>query len=444
MSIERGVLEIISKAVNVVRNYPLCDRCLGRMFGMLGRGWTNVERGKAIKTLLLMSLHRCVREEENKECLSMLEALAPSLYSVSPRLYEELGIKGSRYTCPLCLDKFDEIVKRVVEKGVKILNEYDAESFHVGARLSEELRVLESRIISEYGLVYAESLAAELRREIGKRIREHGFRVDFQNPDVVLLVEYPSGSVSVTVNPILVLGFYEKLGRRISQSSWITRFGVKRYPFSVQDAYTPLLELYEGASVVIHAAGREDVDVRMLGFGRPIVVEVKEPRRRRVNVKLAEKTVNEMWFGLFRTRLVSRTTRSFMKSTVKGIEGEERHSKIYRAVVYVPEGIEESDLKKLEEFFRGRVVRQRTPKRVRHRRADIIRERKVYEVQSLKLSEYHFIALIRAEGGLYIKELVSGEDTWPGFPDALGKSSYCVELDVVHVESKLRVKEGSG
>ena len=435
--------EIVSKSLRLLRQYPLCDRCLGRMFGMLGRGWSNVERGRAIKMLIVMSLHKCLREG-GRECESMLVELSPILYHVAPRLYEELNVEKRSVTCPLCLDKFEEVVESAVKRGVEILREYDAETFHVGARVDERLRILESRIVSSYGLVYAESLAAELRREVGKRIREHGFKVDFNNPDVVILVEYPSGSITVTVNPILLLGFYRKLGRRISQSSWITRFGVKRYPFSVQDAYTPLLELYEGVSIVIHAAGREDVDVRMLGFGRPIVVEVKEPRRRRVDVKVAERLVNDKWPGLFETRLLSRTTRSFMRTVVKGVEGEERHSKVYRALVYVPDGVHHDELRRLEGFFRNRLVRQRTPKRVRHRRADVIRERRVFAVSALPLSDYTFIALIKAEGGLYIKELVNGEETWPSFPEVLGKSSYCVELDVVHVESKLRVKEGSG
>jgi len=127
---------------------------------------------------------------------------------------------------------------------------------------------------------------------------------------------------------------------------------------------------------------------------------------------------------------------------LKGGEGEERHAKLYRAVVYVPEGVEEGDVRKLEEFFRNRVVRQRTPKRVRHRRADIIRERRVYTVKARLLSYNVFEALVYAEGGLYIKELVSGEDTWPGFPDALGKQAYCIELDVLRVETRLRVKKG--
>ncbi|AEM38038.1 THUMP domain-containing protein [Pyrolobus fumarii 1A] len=433
--------DIIVKSLQVLLEYPLCDRCLGRMFALLGKGWSNKQRGEAIKMIIIMVLHRLAREGD-EEASKLLERLSASLYNTAPRLYEELGVERTEIVCPLCGGVFDKVVNEVVERAARLLREVEAESFVVGARLAEEVRGVEDSIVANYGLVHAESIAAELKREVGKRLRDLGFSVDFSNPDVTLLVEYPSGRIEATINPILILGFYKKTARRVSQSSWITSFGVKRYPFSVQDAYTPLLELYKGSEIVIHAAGREDVDVRMLGSGRPIVVEVKEPRRRRVKIEDAERSVNDEWVGLFKTVLIERVTRSFMRSVVKGVEGEERHAKIYRALVYVPDGVSHEDIEKLVEFFKGRLVRQRTPRRVRHRRADIIRERKVYEVSAYKISDNLFIAFIRAEGGLYIKELVSGEDTWPGFPDALGKQAHCVELDVVKVETKLRVKEG--
>ncbi len=434
-------INLIEKAMRVLENHVLCDRCLGRLYAMLGRGISNVERGRAVKLTLIMALHARYREGDRR-ARELLERLVDSLYGVSPLLYEELGVKPRGTQCYICGGLFERFVDEVSERIAGALKEYDAETFLIGVRLDGDVRSKEQALIVGYGLRYAESIASELKREIGKRVQARGFRVDFENPDVAVLVEYPSGALSFTINPVLIYGRYFKTGRRISQSSWITRTGVKRYPFSVQDAYIPLLELYEGVEIVIHAAGREDVDVRMLGSGRPIVVEVKEPRRRRVDVSLATRIVNEKWEGLFETQLEARVKRSFVRVVVKGEEGEERHSKVYRALVYVPEGVGDEELRRLEEFFQGRVVRQRTPRRVRHRRADVIRERRVYSVKTRRLSDTRFIALIHAEGGLYIKELVSGEDTWPGFPDALGKQSYCTELDVLYVESRLRLKKG--
>ncbi len=432
---------LVASAYAVLRDKPLCDRCLGRLFGLLGKGVSNEERGRSLRLALVMTLHSLVRDGDEEAKKALVE-LAPRLCTVSRRLFRELGVECRSETCAICGGRLGELIERVAAISKAILEEYDASTFVVGVRLSGDIRRLEEEIVSKYSLPYAESVASEVKREVGKRLQALGFKVDFENPDVTLLVSYPDGTVTPVVNPMMFFGFYRKLARRISQSSWITRQGVKRYPFSVQDAYTPLQVALGGTSIVIHAAGREDVDVRMLGSGRPIVVEVKEPKRRRVEVKQLEKIVNEEWPGLFETSLEARVVRSFIRGLLKGDEGEERHSKVYRALVYVPDGVDPSDIKRLEEFFRNRVVRQRTPKRVRHRRADRIRERRVFRVAAAPLNHNMFVALIHAEGGLYIKELVSGEDTWPGFPDALGKQAVCVELDVLWVESRLRLKKG--
>ena len=45
---------VLSQALELLQEYPLCDRCLGRLFGWLGTDTTNPERGRSIKLLLIM------------------------------------------------------------------------------------------------------------------------------------------------------------------------------------------------------------------------------------------------------------------------------------------------------------------------------------------------------------------------------------------------------
>src|SRR3989442_13830033 len=42
----------------------------------------------------------------------------------------------------------------------------------------------------------------------------------------------------------------------------------------------------------MHGMGREDVDARMLGRGRPFIVEIKEPRKRRIDLEAAVGRIN--------------------------------------------------------------------------------------------------------------------------------------------------------
>src|SRR5207247_6190230 len=53
------------------------------------------------------------------------------------------------------------------------------------------------------------------------------------------------------------------------------------YPTSVEEVIAnEVLRESGGTGHALHGMGREDVDARMLGRGRPFIIEIKEPRRR--------------------------------------------------------------------------------------------------------------------------------------------------------------------
>ena len=54
----------------------------------------------------------------------------------------------------------------------------------------------------------------------------------------------------------------------------------------------PFLEAAEGEETAFHASGREDIDARMLGTGRPFVVEISKPKKRILDLKKIEETIN--------------------------------------------------------------------------------------------------------------------------------------------------------
>ncbi|KSW11737.1 hypothetical protein CF15_02670 [Pyrodictium occultum] len=424
---------LVEKAYRLLREYPLCDHCLGRMFALLGRGWSNAERGRALKRLLVMSLHMSLREGR-EEAREELERLAPSIGGIAEGLYREVfGKPLEARRCYICGSRlpglFDEAARRAVEQ----LSGMDVSSFLVAARLDPGLREREDELKRMFGLVYAESIASEVKREVSKRIQRLTSLVpEFDNPDVVVVVDIPSGDVEIRVMPLLLRGRYWKTARRVSQTAWVTRRGKRRYPFSVEDALFILSEAADVDDVILHGSGREDADARMLGLGRPFIVELKAARRRSFSAGFLGDLVNRYAAGLVEVRLESRARRR----DVAEIKGEHsRRAKIYKALVVVAREVREEELRGLEEYFTGATIRQRTPRRVRHRRPDVVRERAVFSLQARRLAPTVFEAVIVAEGGLYIKELVSGDggDTTPSFAEYLGADAYCAELDVLGV-----------
>ncbi|ABM81475.1 tRNA pseudouridine(54/55) synthase Pus10 [Hyperthermus butylicus] len=433
--VEAVITGIASKALRLLEEIPLCDSCLGRMFGLLGRGFSNEERGRALKTLLVMSLHARIREGD-AGAREQLRRLAPNIGELAAKLYEEVfGEKLVPNRCYICESRLQEMISLAVKRARHMLEGLEFRGFIVAARVNDEVRFREDEVKRRFSLEYAESIGSEVKREVGKKLQQLiGVKPDFEKPDVVVLVHVPEGRVELQVMPLLLRGWYWKLARRVSQSAWVTRRGERRYPFSVEDGLFILAEVFEADNIVIHASGREDADARMLGTGRPFIVEAKRPRKRISGLAVAEVEANSYAAGLVEYKLLSEARRS----DVASIKGETQHrAKLYKALVVVERPISEDELKGLEEAFHMRSIMQRTPRRVRHRRPDVVREKIVFSVKTRQLADNVFEAIIHAEGGLYIKELVSGDggDTRPSFAEYFSARAYCAELDVLGVFS---------
>jgi len=79
---------------------------------------------------------------------------------------------------------------------------------------------------------------------------------------------------------ILLKGNYLKFSREIGQTPWSTN-GQKVCFSSVQEEMGKTLNrIFEASDSILHAGGREDRDVRMLGSGRPFIIELVNPKKR--------------------------------------------------------------------------------------------------------------------------------------------------------------------
>jgi len=424
---------ILGTALEILRSRPLCDRCLGRFFAKLGYGWSNKERGAALKKLIVMSYHERVREGD-EGALREFEGIAGNIGGHASNLYKLLFNRElEAKQCSFCGGVLEGFLEEAVMKGYKILSLYNVSRFVVGVRVSRDLLELEEAIALQHNLRYWESVRNEIKREVGKAIEaRYGLKVDFENPEAMLVIGFPDLSMEVTIASLIIKGRYWKTGRMISQAYWPTIGGVRYY--SIEQALYSILDVLGAESVVLHASGREDVDARMLGSGRPVLIEVKAPRVRRPDLRLLEKVVSESSKGLILLKLEGFAKRSMVKVYKEDVAVK---SKVYRVLVAVNGGVREDTLKLLE-LLNGIMVTQRTPRRVLHRRKDITRTRKLYQVKCRVIGGPLIECLIRASGGLYIKELVNGDDgrTKPSFTEILGRRAECLELDVLHVEER--------
>ena len=152
-----------------------------------------------------------------------------------------------------------------------------------------------------------------------------------------------------------------------------------------------------------HGAGREDVDVRMLGSGRPFVMELIGPKVLEVDLAQLEAAINSRNTGRLEVRGLHWTE----KTRVRVLK-EAKHAKLYRARVAVRGDIDAALASKLP--GRRLVLAQKTPARVAHRRADKVRRRWV-EYRSIEPGDEPGVleVVVSTEHGTYVKEAISGE-----------------------------------
>ncbi|MEM0343553.1 MAG: tRNA pseudouridine(54/55) synthase Pus10 [Thermoplasmata archaeon] len=386
---------------------PLCNHCLGRLFASVSRGLSNEQRGAIIRA----SVPGAPPPAEGEAC------------SLCRGLFTET-------------DKFADLALRACE-GVEF------STFLVGTKIDAELIESEEAFWAELGATETESMKAELNREIGKRLEAKlGKAVSFTNPEVVLLVDTRFDKVTVEISPLFVYGRYRKYSREIPQTRWPCRVcrgkGCPRcggkgrmYEVSVQDLIGPVLVRHaRGTEDFFHGMGREDIDARMLGNGRPFVAEVRRPLVRTLDLQAVQDEINRSARGMIEVFGLRPSNRAEMRE-VK----ESAYPKTYRVKVRFQRAVEDGKLKELVTSLAGKPISQQTPNRVSHRRADLERHRTIRRIEVESVSGAEAVLLVEADSGTYIKELMHGDQgrTQPSVAGLVGVPCEVVELDVVGI-----------
>uniref|UniRef100_A0A8C7QSL2 tRNA pseudouridine synthase Pus10 n=1 Tax=Oncorhynchus mykiss TaxID=8022 RepID=A0A8C7QSL2_ONCMY len=233
---------------------------------------------------------------------------------------------------------------------------------------------------------------------------------------------------------IFVAGRYNKFSRTLPQTPWVID-GERRMESSVEELIAaPLLSSFRAEGFNFSSSGREDVDVRTLGNGRPFALELLNPHRAKFNkaeVRQLQETINQS-SDKIRVRdlqIVSRDAMGHMK------EGEEDKTKSYTALIWTQKAINKDDITFLEETKELKLA-QKTPLRVLHRRPLAVRERVIHTMSTCFLDAHHFHLKLRTQAGTYIKEFVHGDfgRTKPNLCDLLKTETDILELDVESVD----------
>ncbi|MDY0386729.1 MAG: tRNA pseudouridine(54/55) synthase Pus10 [Methanolobus sp.] len=429
-------MTILETATKIINEGPICDHCMGRQFAKLSTGLTNVERGQAIKLSLAMEEDALFKDTGDD---SLLEELSKS--SVYAR--KSLKIEGEDDKCWVCMGIFDKL-DLWADRAIQSIGDREYSTFLVGTKVSGLVGENEEILWSECEITHAEQFKTEMNREVGKLIAARtGKEVEFERPDLVVTMDIAEESSSIQIKSVYIQGRYRKLIRGIPQTRWPCR-GCggrgceqcnntgKQYPESVDELIAEeVIKATKGTDTKFHGAGREDIDALMLGTGRPFVVEALNPTIRSIDVWDLEKKINEFTAGKVEVdglKIVEKGVIENLKSA--------KADKVYNLKVTFKEPVSTDKLKDAVNSLIGVKIHQRTPQRVSHRRADLIRKRYVHNMQLIEKTDEYAIIEVHCDGGLYVKELTSGDEgrTVPSLTEKLGIQATVTELDVVKVD----------
>ena len=393
-----------------------CDHCLGRFFGKRSRGLSNSGRGRALRTALALA--------ENEP---------------------HVDFSG---TCWVCGNFFDS-VPAWADRVVEALEGIEFSTFLVGCRVPPLIAENEEMVWSDLSLADPEPFKSEVNREVGKAVSARiGKAADTKKPEVVVILDPIKSSVEVQIHSLFFYGRYQKFERGIPQTHWDCRacrgkgcekcnFTGAQYLDSVEELIgRPVIEAFDAENAVLHGAGREDIDARMVGTGRPFILEVVAPKKRSIDLAALEAEINRTADG----RVSVALKRWADRSEVETLKSNKAHKK-YRILVEVDGGLSADEFAKALDSLKGVTIQQRTPERVAHRRADKVRERRVLDISLAGEQDGRFVVEVLGEAGLYIKELVSGDSgrTTPSLAEILKRKAHVTSLDVTQVEG---AKEG--
>ncbi|HTY15001.1 MAG TPA: tRNA pseudouridine(54/55) synthase Pus10 [Methanoregulaceae archaeon] len=403
--------DLLDTVRDILSYGEICDHCLGRFFGKRSFGLSDDARGRSLRIALLIR--------------------------------DNLPFKEPGGTCWICSNAFDR-TDEWAERAVQALDGIEFSTFLVGTRVPPLIAESEEMVWSDLRLTDPEPLKSEMNREVGKAIGvKTGKTADLANPEIVIILDLAGDNVEIQVNPVFVSGRYMKYERGIPQTHWHCRachgagcercnFTGKMYQDSVEELIgRPAAKALGGENAVLHGSGREDIDARMLGTGRPFVLEIVAPRRRTMDLAGLESLINASAEG----RVSVSLSRWCSHGDVETIKTNKAHKK-YRILVGLDGPVPPERLCSALSTLLGVTIDQRTPERVAHRRADKVRKRRVLDIVYVGEEDGRFLIEVTGEAGLYIKELISGDNgrTHPSLTEVLGIPARVERLDVIQVE----------
>ena len=369
----------IELSQKILKEYDLCDMCLGRLF---------------VKNLGLTS---------NK--------------NLGEKIHHILKIRSTK--CYVCKNIFITIASQV-SKMLDVSSEHDFTTFLVGTKLKPSILDRDDHLRSRFRLKGIDGIKTNITREIAKQFcRKTKKVVASIEPDLVFMIDFKADSCIIQSKPIFLWGRYTKSERNLSQKQkpCITCLGkgcidCNYHGISEFNSVEGLIskyifEKFGATQAKITWIGGEDATSLVLGSGRPFFVKLFNPKKR--HPKLAKKITLEK-ITVKNLKLLKKTPTGPIQFTSK-----------VKLHILCENKIDQNDLGKLEQLEKNTIaVYEKLGKRA---------EKLTHGIRYNADSEKSFYLSMIVDGGLPLKRFVSGDNIFPNISDILENKCKCETFD---------------
>ena len=207
--------------------------------------------------------------------------------------------------CPFCENLFEE-TPLLAQLILEAIGERECSRLQLGARIPKDQTEAEDFLRKKYGAPGSAPLKSSLVEEVARQLKDlgKGHNLVVDKPEILALIDVLTLTVELDIRSHYLYGRYRKLERGIPQTKWPCRTCKGRgcekcdqtglqYKSSVQSLIgDPILSMFGAKEHAFHGMGREDIDVRCLGRGRPFVIEMKKPVKRNVDSAAVMDAIN--------------------------------------------------------------------------------------------------------------------------------------------------------
>lgn len=371
-----NVLQLSQK---ILKEYDLCDVCLGRLFAKKLGLTSNNKLGKII--------------------------------------HHVLKIKSTK--CFVCKNIFDGVNSQVA-KMLEVSSDYDFATFLVGTKLKPSILDRDDHLRSRFRLRGIDGIKTNITRELAKQFsHKTKKKVESSEPDLVFMIDFKADSCTVQTKPVFLWGRYTKTERNMPQKQKpcatclgkgcidCNYHGISEFD-SVEGLISKyLFEKFGAVQTKITWIGGEDSMSLVLGSGRPFFVKLLQPKKR--HPRLPKKII------------LGKIVVQNLKSISKTPTGPVQFTSKVKLYITCENKIEQKDLSRLDQLEKNTIaVYEKSGRRT---------EKLIQGIRYKTDSENSFYLSMIAGGGLPLKRFVSGDDIFPNISDILENKCKCEIFD---------------